>query len=464
MEVGGREKVRFGDFEFDLRSGKLFRGDRPVKIQPQPLRVLAVLLESAGEIVSRESLRSRVWGDATFVEFDQGLNYCIRQIRIALRDGASKPLYIETLPKQGYRFIAPVTLVTDVAMRGGNRFDAQTAAPDQFVIAPTDSPAPAAPDPRFPSAALACATRVRMARGLRRPGGRRRGSVFFLWLPSGCSEVHPAHGFYRFGARSCPVAGRAHGRVHPGRQQFSDSRSNLCQGAPQRRSQAPDGRHASEIQPGVHARWDADRLYGSAISHMGHIYGFRARRRLAPFSGQRGRADLARPAPTSLLASPFRATYGNRYRHRDRAGVSRPIFPVTPTGDGALLLGVSRSQIGFGEGDGRKRGLGALPADFPRRPARRQVDWTARPLHLRRLVTGWIMDVLHGFGGRDQPPVAPALSRWKAGANHVRPDRSGRCWRSSRMAPSSLRWECIKAPSGSTTAAASGPCHRREKS
>ena len=72
MEVAGRENVRFGDFEFDLRSGKLFREGRPVKIQPQPLRVLAVLLESAGETVSRESLRSRVWGDATFVEFDQG--------------------------------------------------------------------------------------------------------------------------------------------------------------------------------------------------------------------------------------------------------------------------------------------------------------------------------------------------------------------------------------------------------
>ena len=115
MEVGGRENVRFGDFEFDLRSGKLFRGGRPVKIQPQPLRVLAVLLERAGEIVSREYLRTRVWGDATFVEFDQGLNYCIRQIRLALRDGASKPLYIETLPKQGYRFIARVD-----GFRGGS--------------------------------------------------------------------------------------------------------------------------------------------------------------------------------------------------------------------------------------------------------------------------------------------------------------------------------------------------------
>ena len=113
MSVDGN-MLRFGDFEFDLLSGKLFRGGRPVKIQPQPLRVLAVLLESAGETVSRESLRTRVWGDATFVEFDQGLNYCIRQIRLALRDGASKPLYIETLPKQGYRFIARVEVPADV--------------------------------------------------------------------------------------------------------------------------------------------------------------------------------------------------------------------------------------------------------------------------------------------------------------------------------------------------------------
>ena len=81
MDTGGNGRLRFGDFEFDSESGKLFREGRPVKIQPQPLRVLGVLIESAGEIVSREQLRTRIWGDATFVEFDQGLNYCIRQIR-----------------------------------------------------------------------------------------------------------------------------------------------------------------------------------------------------------------------------------------------------------------------------------------------------------------------------------------------------------------------------------------------
>jgi len=108
MSVGGHGRIRFGDCELDSQAGKLLRDGRPVKIQPQPLRVLSVLLERPGEIVSREELRTRIWGEATFVEFDQGLNYCIRQIRLALLDDASKPRYIETLPKQGYRFIAPV--------------------------------------------------------------------------------------------------------------------------------------------------------------------------------------------------------------------------------------------------------------------------------------------------------------------------------------------------------------------
>src|SRR5450432_258603 len=141
MDVGGNGRLRFGDFEFDSLSGRLFRGGNIVKIQPQPLRVLAVLLERAGEIVSREHLRTHVWGDATFVEFDQGLNYCIRQIRLAFRDGASEPLYIETLPKQGYRFIASVTVAPGVPKANGA---------NQIVTeAPADPPRPTPPDPVF---------------------------------------------------------------------------------------------------------------------------------------------------------------------------------------------------------------------------------------------------------------------------------------------------------------------------
>src|SRR6204780_5553952 len=109
MGAVGNGRLKFGEFELDSRFGILFRDSRQVKIQAQPLRVLGILLERPGEIVSREQLRARIWGDATFVEFDQGLNYAIRQIRLALRDEASEPPYIETLPKQGYRFVAPVT-------------------------------------------------------------------------------------------------------------------------------------------------------------------------------------------------------------------------------------------------------------------------------------------------------------------------------------------------------------------
>src|SRR5450432_1230714 len=160
MDVGGNGRLRFGDFEFDSLSGRLFRGGNIVKIQPQPLRVLAVLLERAGEIVSREHLRTHVWGDATFVEFDQGLNYCIRQIRLALRDGASEPLYIETLPKQGYRFIAPVAVAPGVA---------EPTDPDRIVLEATADPprpSPAHPARQMSSRLLALGVLVVLAIGV----------------------------------------------------------------------------------------------------------------------------------------------------------------------------------------------------------------------------------------------------------------------------------------------------------
>jgi DNA-binding winged helix-turn-helix (wHTH) protein/Tol biopolymer transport system component len=108
---GSPGRLKFGAFELDVASGQLLRDGRPVKIQPQPLRVLVVLAQRAGEIVSRDELRRQIWDTATFVEFDQGLNYCIRQIRVALGDDASNPVYLDTVKKRGYRFIAPVAAV-----------------------------------------------------------------------------------------------------------------------------------------------------------------------------------------------------------------------------------------------------------------------------------------------------------------------------------------------------------------
>jgi len=109
--TGVNARLRFGQFDFDPRDGALWRDGRVVRLQPQPARVLALLTARAGEIVTRDELRHEVWGDGTFVDFERGLNFCIAQIRGALGDSADSPRFVETLPRRGYRFIAPVTTV-----------------------------------------------------------------------------------------------------------------------------------------------------------------------------------------------------------------------------------------------------------------------------------------------------------------------------------------------------------------
>lgn len=105
---GDQRTLRFGPFELDLRTRELRKAGAAVKIQQQPLKVLALLAARAGELVTREELRQQVWGGDTYVDFDQGLNFCIKQIRSALGDQADTPCYVETLPRRGYRFIAPI--------------------------------------------------------------------------------------------------------------------------------------------------------------------------------------------------------------------------------------------------------------------------------------------------------------------------------------------------------------------
>jgi DNA-binding winged helix-turn-helix (wHTH) protein/predicted Zn-dependent protease len=101
-------RTRFGAFEVDLNSGELYKLGIRLKLQEQPFQVLALLLERPGEVVTREELRQRLWPADTFVDFDTGLNSAIKKLRDALADSAEKPRYIETLPRRGYRFIAPV--------------------------------------------------------------------------------------------------------------------------------------------------------------------------------------------------------------------------------------------------------------------------------------------------------------------------------------------------------------------
>jgi DNA-binding winged helix-turn-helix (wHTH) protein/TolB-like protein len=99
---------RFGLFEFDPAAGELRKQGRLVRIEPQPARALGLLLAHPGTVITREQLRAHVWDAGTHVDFDRGLAYCLGQVRTALGDAADNPRFVETLPRRGYRFIAPV--------------------------------------------------------------------------------------------------------------------------------------------------------------------------------------------------------------------------------------------------------------------------------------------------------------------------------------------------------------------
>src|SRR5271157_3029607 len=126
--------VHFGAFEVDLRSAELRKHGLKLKIQEQPFQVLAMLLERPGQIVTREELHKKLWPADTFVDFEHGLNAAINKLREALGDSADNPRFIETLPRRGYRFVAPVsgeedkTVDSKTAVKGRNRKIAVKAA------------------------------------------------------------------------------------------------------------------------------------------------------------------------------------------------------------------------------------------------------------------------------------------------------------------------------------------------
>jgi DNA-binding winged helix-turn-helix (wHTH) protein/Tfp pilus assembly protein PilF len=125
---GGRRATsfHFADFELRLDSGELWRAGVAVKLQPRPASVLEILAGRTGEVVPRQEIRSAVWGDETYVDFDLALNFCILQIRRALGDSAVRPRFVATIPRRGYRFLAPVRVVSREV---GAPVIGQTAAP-----------------------------------------------------------------------------------------------------------------------------------------------------------------------------------------------------------------------------------------------------------------------------------------------------------------------------------------------
>src|SRR5215472_12048377 len=108
MPVGGKQILRFGPYQLDTECGQLRKNGLGLKLQGQPVQILEILLETPGQLVTREEIRQRLWSSDTFVDFDHSLNTAIKRLRQALGDEADAPQYIETLPKRGYRFIGEV--------------------------------------------------------------------------------------------------------------------------------------------------------------------------------------------------------------------------------------------------------------------------------------------------------------------------------------------------------------------
>jgi TolB-like protein/DNA-binding winged helix-turn-helix (wHTH) protein/Flp pilus assembly protein TadD len=153
MELSRRTSgARFGTFEVSFDSGEMRRAGLKIRVQQQPLRLLQILLEHSGELVSREELRNRLWANESFGDFDQAVNIAVGKLRIALGDSAENPRYIETLPKRGYRFIAEVSLIEsdgqagDLAARTSDSPDQRSAFINQNLATPAALQVPALTD------------------------------------------------------------------------------------------------------------------------------------------------------------------------------------------------------------------------------------------------------------------------------------------------------------------------------
>lgn len=107
--------VRVGSFELNVRSGELRSDEETTRLSEQPLKILLLLLERPSELVSRDEIRARLWPADTYVDFDTGLNSAVKRLREALGDSAERPRFIETLPRRGYRLIAPVEVLASAA-------------------------------------------------------------------------------------------------------------------------------------------------------------------------------------------------------------------------------------------------------------------------------------------------------------------------------------------------------------
>jgi TolB-like protein/DNA-binding winged helix-turn-helix (wHTH) protein/Tfp pilus assembly protein PilF len=188
--------LRFGAYSLDLRAGELRKGASRIRLQEKPLRVLALLTERQGDLVTREELKRRLWPEDTFVDFETGLNTAVSKLRDALSDSADKPRYIETIPRRGYRFVVPVERTVGTA---GTRSGAvANGGGTRTVEIALDR------DSNGAEAATVPANAPQRRKGISR---RRRTFAFGLALIAIVGAV--SVGLHHFRARSAPPPARA---------------------------------------------------------------------------------------------------------------------------------------------------------------------------------------------------------------------------------------------------------------
>src|SRR3954470_1176158 len=132
--IQGTGSVRFATFELDVRSRELRQGSSRIRLQDQPFEILRLMLERPGDVITRDELQQRLWPDGTFVDFEHSLNAAVKRLRAALGDEADNPRFVETLPRRGYRFIAPVEPPANGARMPAMRPAADAAAARVMVL------------------------------------------------------------------------------------------------------------------------------------------------------------------------------------------------------------------------------------------------------------------------------------------------------------------------------------------
>jgi len=154
--------LKFGPYLVDLAAGEVRKNGSRIRLQEKPLRVLVLLAERQGQVVTREELKKHLWPEDTFVDFETGLNTAVSKLRDALSDSADTPRYIETIPRRGYRFISPVEFVNGHRSHAATLESAASPAPATLATAPAPSAHPIAESPRAPGTRSAARTSLRV--------------------------------------------------------------------------------------------------------------------------------------------------------------------------------------------------------------------------------------------------------------------------------------------------------------